>query len=311
MFSLLGIGLSLMSEPVLEPDQLARILRHDCGQHGSDTWPTKEQIATFRQFAPRLGSARVERLMRESVSRADGPQLLSQLIGTLDSIGDLLPRRIASPLDELYLQCQSLLPVDPNPGLQGLQPLRGSGSQAPVRRQARRRDQPPPRVPATTRFRVELPETPTRPVQRQVDPRRRALLAPRTSQPSSSNILASPDPNLTNAIDNVCLEDGLSLQVPRSTAELEAWGRRLGNCLGSYGRAVASGRSLIVGVELHGVLTYCLEVAPNRSIRQFLGIRNRPVPPTHSAIVCTYLASIGVLDRNSAGNTPWLTPVSN
>jgi hypothetical protein len=187
--------------------------------------------------------------------------------------------------------------------------LRGRGSQPTVRHQARRRDRSTPDAPATARPHAILPEAPARPVHRQVDPRRRALLAPRATQPTSANRLASPDLNLTSVIDDVCLADGLSLHVPRSTAELEAWGRRMGNCLGSYGRAVTSGRSLIVGVELNGILTYCLEVAPNRSIRQFLGNRNRPVPPAHSAIVCTHLVAVGVLDALNAGNAPWLSTV--
>ncbi|MGA2836219.1 MAG: PcfJ domain-containing protein [Acidimicrobiales bacterium] len=102
------------------------------------------------------------------------------------------------------------------------------------------------------------------------------------------------------------MSDGLVLVVPRSGAELQAWGRRFANCVGSYSAAVEAGRSHIVGVELHEVLSYCLEIKPDRTIRQFLGYRNRAVPREHATVVARYLMSRGALDAGNAANRVWL-----
>ena len=39
-------------------------------------------------------------------------------------------------------------------------------------------------------------------------------------------------------------------------------GQLLCNCLGDFGPAAAAGRSLLIGVEVDGSLSYCIELSP-------------------------------------------------
>jgi hypothetical protein len=98
----------------------------------------------------------------------------------------------------------------------------------------------------------------------------------------------------------------LRLLLPRTGDELVAWGRRLRSCIGSFGAAVAAGRSVLIGIEEGGVLAYCLEVAPDGSVRRFLGERNRPVPRPVVAAVCGRLVAAGIVDPGRTANEVWL-----
>ena len=98
----------------------------------------------------------------------------------------------------------------------------------------------------------------------------------------------------------------LRLLLPRTCDELAAWGRLLRSCIGSFGAAVAAGRSVLIGVEERGVLAYCIEVTPDGAVRQFLGERNRTVPRPVVASVCDVLVAAGVVDPSRTGNEVWL-----
>ena len=78
------------------------------------------------------------------------------------------------------------------------------------------------------------------------------------------------------ALHGVEVGDGLRIVLPRSTDELAEWGRALRNCVGSFGPAVAAGRSLLFGVEVHDVLAYCLEYAEGITFSK--GIAEPDVP---------------------------------
>ncbi len=93
--------------------------------------------------------------------------------------------------------------------------------------------------------------------------------------------------------------EGIRIVVPRSSAELVTWGRLLVNCVGDYGPAFARGRTRLVGFELDGVLTYCMEISPVGVVRQFYAARNRPVPREHAKVVTQWLTREQVIsDRN-------------
>lgn len=303
--NLLGVGLAMMGESVLEPDSLARVLGMVSNHVDPNTWPTSEQIAIFHLHAPALGASRTERLLVDAASRPNGPLLLARVIGALDDVGHRLPRRLASRLDEFDQQCQSLLPVDPNPelGRWGPLPARGSSPARQLRPAQRRQSAARPNQVPDAAARGPVGR---RPAGRGVDQRRRAFMAPagelRRSEPNDASQLANAIRNLNGS----ALPGGLVLRVPRSGADLRAWGTLLSNCVGSYAAAVASGRSHIVGVELQDALQYCLEIKPDATIRQFLGHRNRAVPREHAGIVCRYLAAAGVLNATSPINQPWL-----
>jgi hypothetical protein len=98
----------------------------------------------------------------------------------------------------------------------------------------------------------------------------------------------------------------LRLLLPRTSDELVAWGRLLRSCIGSFQAAVAAGRSTLIGVEERGALSYCVEVTPDGSVRQFLGKRNRTVPRPVVASVCDVLVAAGVVDPSRTANEVWL-----
>jgi hypothetical protein len=85
------------------------------------------------------------------------------------------------------------------------------------------------------------------------------------------------------------------LVLPRTPAELARWGRRLHNCLADFAASVHAGTSLIVGVEVHDVLRYAVEVTPAGEVRQFLGAGNRAPDATHVAPVIAQLRAARLL----------------
>ena len=101
------------------------------------------------------------------------------------------------------------------------------------------------------------------------DPRARALVAP-TAPPAPANT-ALRYPAALAALHGIEVGAELRLLLPRTSDELVAWGRLLRSCIGSFGAAVAAGRSVLIGVEERGALAYCVEVSPDGSVRQFLG----------------------------------------
>ncbi len=303
---LLPLGLALMGEPVLEPDRLARVLRQADVSRGSATWPTREQVTAFRRIAPLLGPVRTERLLCDALDEVSRRQLLSELIETLPQVGHLLPRRIANRLEDLVIQCRCLLPVDPNPQRGGWRPLPARETHAATRRAPVPSARRPTRAGAPAAPAIRPPEPPTEPLPRPRDPRRRALLPPRVPERPDRPVDLLRHPQRISELHGITIDEDLRLVIPRSGAELAAWGARLGNCVGRYGPAVASGRSLLFGIEVNGALAYCLELESNGSIRQFLGHRNRPVPSAHASPVCRHLASVGVVDPDNPANQPWL-----
>ena len=65
--------------------------------------------------------------------------------------------------------------------------------------------------------------------------------------------------------------------LPKSTADLKLWGQLLSHCVGGYGPAVKSGRSVIFGVVMSGQLRYTVEMCPTSygwTCSQFYGLRN-------------------------------------
>jgi len=87
----------------------------------------------------------------------------------------------------------------------------------------------------------------------------------------------------------------LELVLPATPAELDGWSRTLHNCLDTFGAAVASGRSLIVGIRVDGLLRGAAEITPATGrIVQLLGARNRPLAARLEADACELLAEAGV-----------------
>lgn len=69
--------------------------------------------------------------------------------------------------------------------------------------------------------------------------------------------------------------------LPKSTSDLKLWGILLHHCVGAYGPAIKSGRSIILAVELKGAIAYTVEMCPSGQFwecNQFLGLKNCQAP---------------------------------
>jgi hypothetical protein len=110
-------------------------------------------------------------------------------------------------------------------------------------------------------------------------------------------------------LDRVALGSRLRLVLPRTGVELEEWGRRLRNCIGSFAAAAAAGSSFMVGVEVEDRLAYCLEMSDGFVIRQFLGTANAVVPVGDARRVLGHLAVVGVLDPSDPANYQWFEAI--
>jgi hypothetical protein len=136
---------------------------------------------------------------------------------------------------------------------------------------------------------------------------RRALAAPHATvpaPPTHAPLCYSP---ATWALHGQRLDGRLRLVLPRTAVELRRWGAQLHSCIGSFGPAVASGRSLLIGVERDDVLAYCAEVTPaTRTVRQLHGSHNRSVPRPVEAALAARLLTAGIVDGDSPENRAWV-----
>lgn len=72
---------------------------------------------------------------------------------------------------------------------------------------------------------------------------------------------ALPIPAGWERVDGLCAVDGSwILELPKRVATLKYYGEALKNCVGGYGPAIKSGRSVIFVVREKGLLTHCVEV---------------------------------------------------
>lgn len=92
-------------------------------------------------------------------------------------------------------------------------------------------------------------------------------------------------------LDGLCSVNGAwELEFPRRVATLKYWGKVMRNCIGGYGPAVKSGRSVVFAVREQGQLTHCVEFDADGCCRQFYQSGNQPAD--HS-IQESVLAAIG------------------
>lgn len=281
------LALALMGKHILGPDQLARILRsgsRDC-QPPLASWPSVEDIKRFQTLAPQLGAPRAARLLSEAAARTDGPALLASSARLLAGLPSAQRVRLPSSLTDLHARCLELTPTAPAPA--------------------------PPVAPAT----------PPRPRQPARAPNPRAA-RPATRRTAPSSTYAAPFtpgatptggavviryPPATWALHGRLVSPSLRLVLPRTIGELDAWGRAMRNCLGSFAASAAAGQSVIIGVERNDSLAYCAEITPTaRTIRQFVGRFNRPIPVADAGAICRVLVGAGLVDRHHRINRPWM-----
>ncbi|MGO9658440.1 MAG: hypothetical protein ACLQVK_13055 [Acidimicrobiales bacterium] len=321
--NLTALALGLMGSPVLEPDQIVRVLR----SARPGTVPSGEQISACQKVVGRLGPRRTERVLTEAGEADSALALLNRTVEMYAQVGHLLPGRLANQLEALHAQCRELMPRHPNPrppapatpprapaaAGPGRAPAPATPPRAPAAagpgraaRPARRPPAPPREAPVWPRQVRPEPPAPARPA----EPGRRerwpgldrAFSPPPVTSTTTNPALGFPAD--IQGLDHTDLE-GLRLVLPRTTYELTVWGQLMGNCLGSFGPAAAAGLSWLIGAETGERLVYCLELSPNRVVRQFLACRNRPVPRHHAQRVLEYLARGHVVDPCDPANRPW------
>jgi len=80
------------------------------------------------------------------------------------------------------------------------------------------------------------------------------------------------------------IDGAWEIEIPKRVATLKYYGEMLTNCVGAYGNAIKSGRSIILVVREKGILTHCVEVANGR-ISQFYQKKNtRPKPEIENSV---------------------------
>jgi hypothetical protein len=83
-------------------------------------------------------------------------------------------------------------------------------------------------------------------------------------------------------VQGLCAVDGSwELEIPTCNAQLKLWGEQLSHCIGGYGQAVNSGRSIILAVREQGRVTHTIEMTPSGKFygcQQFYGYRNSEPP---------------------------------
>lgn len=309
------VAAALMGVPVLEPDRVARVLTAEGPPCPPDRWPDAARLAVGRDVASRLGPIGAERVLTEAVSTEGGMSVLDDLCHLYPGVAEQLPARPPTRLVALRDLCRNLLPLDPDPSAarwgrpprspttraMSVDPVPAPGRGARLTRTERARPTRTVRPPDVAP--VPAPSRP-RPTAPRPDPRARARVAP--AVPASSPNAAFRHLTAVAALHGVEVGADLRLLLPRTSDELVSWGCRLRSCVGSFGAAVAAGRSILIGVEVGGALSYCVEVTPDGSVRQFLGERNRTVPRPVVASVCDVLVAAGVVDPTRTANEVWL-----
>lgn len=83
-------------------------------------------------------------------------------------------------------------------------------------------------------------------------------------------------------VQGLCAVDGSwEIEIPTCNAQLKLWGQQLSHCVGGYGEAVNSGRSIILAIREYGRVTYTVEMVKagnSYSCQQFYGYRNNSAP---------------------------------
>jgi hypothetical protein len=265
------LALALAGAAVLEPDQLARLLR-EAAEGPIEDWPSPQTLAATRRLCARVGARVALGLLTDAARRPDGFAHLALAVAahhTAPPTRDRLPAR----LDAFTAEVAARMPLDPRLVTASAVPAGGTAAD-PAGPEARRT------LPAGPEARRTPPAGPAA-----------------ASGPSRRSPGGGPRRGPSAARVHGHRIGELRLVEPRSADELAAWGTLLDNCLADYRDAWAAGRSRLIGVERDGRLRACLEVTPEGRLRQFLGARNRPVPAAERAAVLDALVSLGVLAR--------------
>ncbi len=329
-----SLAVAAMARDVLDPDRLATVLDAAGRPHVPAQWPRVDDIELARRWFPIWGVLRVARVLRDAITLPNGPTLLADTVLLQQAVAladpTLVGRRQPNRLVELHEHLLGRLPLDPRAVVvpNGMALLGRQLGELPRARPRRPRVVPPAEV-------AEVAGAPLargagrRPAGAPV-PRNRAQIAAARAR---AEALAEPAPPLppplpplpastaltfpaeVRALHQREVDRGapsfqevrtgnpdrrLTFTVPRTVGELRAWGQRVGNCIGSYGDLASTGRCWLVGVCRDGELHYTIEILPDRSIRQFVGLRNTAPDRGDALAILAALVTAGVVPARNA-----------
>ena len=281
--SLGRLALALMGGEVLDADRLVAVLTAPGPYLPPSSWPDNDELAEVALVTRSFGPRRTRQLLVDAAGSTDGPARLVATARMWREVRDHFQGRLPMGLDDLEALCRQLSPHDPVD-----RPRRLVGRTRPVAEPEPEPDPDAPPRPAPRRRRVDAepaaaPVTPPRQV-RLLDPERDGPPVPRPAHhralhaPTSRPRQALHPSDAARAVDGLRVGD-LTLRVARTDAQLAHWGATLRNCLGDFAEAVRERRSVIIVIEQDLRIVASLEVAPNRSVRQFHGPANREPPP--------------------------------
>lgn len=103
-----------------------------------------------------------------------------------------------------------------------------------------------------------------------------------------------PIPQGWEHVDGLCSVNGeWEIELPKCVATLKYYGQILSNCVGGYGPAIKSGRSVVFVVREYGKITHCVEFS-NGSWNQFYKARNSSPDPDIKESVLAALEQAGL-----------------
>lgn len=283
--------LALVGRAVLEPDSIADVLGATEPWHAPPTWLTSTELAEAAHALTSFGSRAAARLLLDAAAHGNGPFALVETLTLYSQVRHDLAALPPGRLGALREACIAAAPAPrmhlPDPAGEETARAEPRGTADPdfTADVARRGGEES--AADVVRRRLDdaglLVHAPREnPPAREANPPRRENVPTRALNPPRTRSVTVPSrfpyPDRLHALERLD-DDGVRLVLPRSRADLAAWGRRLHSCIGTYAAAIASGASWVIGVEDGGRLMACLELHPaTRTIRQFLGAHNNPPP---------------------------------
>lgn len=280
--SLGRLALALMGGDVVDADRLVTVLAAPGPYLPPTSWPDNDEIAEVALVTRSFGPRRTRHLLVDAAGSTDGPARLVATARMWREVRDHFQGRLPMGLDDLEALCRQLSPHDPvdRPRL-----LVGRTRPVPEPEPEPDPDAPPRPAPRRRRVEPDPAATPAPPRQvRLLEPERDGPPVPRPAHhralraPRSQARQALHPSDAARAVDGLRVGD-LTLRVARTDAQLAHWGAALRNCLGDFAEAVRERRSVIVVIEQDLRIVASVEVAPDRTVRQFHGPANREPPP--------------------------------
>ena len=306
------LALAMIGAEVLAPDTLVDLLALDSAPWTIRHLPTRHMVDDGQDVASRYwGAARTARVLTQAGTVDHGRELLFESITFAVDLGPHAPTRLPHKLRDLHDLYRSLVASEVTPSRirgqrepqpRGRQPRRlglpdhvADAGQPRVLRRARRVTAEPvpaidgagPGADQADRIGDEVwmelvgafdDPAHQQPARQQADD---ALVdyglryAPEVANTAEiTHSTPTMRPSWVRNIDGATF-GRFRVVLPRTCGDLVRWSKLLRNCLDTYCRAAAAGQSFLIGVEHEGILTYVVEVTPQRELRQFCGVANR------------------------------------